>query len=160
MSSFCVPLVIVHLLYGNAYSIFCHLQEAVLMLSTVLQLVLFILFIYLFIYSFILVFQDRVSLCSPDCPRTHSVDQAGFELRNPPASASGVLGLKACATTAQLQLVLDQSIRISRANCWAEGKRRDFRVPSSGQREEAQKKKGERFLPYFGGRKGHQLCET
>jgi hypothetical protein len=27
------------------------------------------------------------------------VDQAGLELRNPPASASRVLGLKACATT-------------------------------------------------------------
>jgi hypothetical protein len=41
-----------------------------------------------------------VSLCSPGCPRTRSVDQAGLELRNPPASASQVLGLKACATTA------------------------------------------------------------
>jgi hypothetical protein len=48
-----------------------------------------------------------VSLClfffSPEtgflCPGTHSVDQAGLELRNPPASASQVLGLKACATT-------------------------------------------------------------
>jgi hypothetical protein len=30
------------------------------------------------------------------------VDQAGLELRNPPASASQVLGLKACATTAWL----------------------------------------------------------
>jgi hypothetical protein len=29
-----------------------------------------------------LVFRDRVSLCSPDCPETHSVDQAGLELRN------------------------------------------------------------------------------
>jgi hypothetical protein len=29
-----------------------------------------------------------------------SVDQAGLELRNPPASAFQVLGLKACATTA------------------------------------------------------------
>jgi hypothetical protein len=29
------------------------------------------------------------------------VDQAGLELRNPPASASQVLGLKACATTAR-----------------------------------------------------------
>jgi hypothetical protein len=28
------------------------------------------------------------------------VDQAGLELRNPPASASQVLGLKACTTTA------------------------------------------------------------
>jgi hypothetical protein len=45
-----------------------------------------------------LFFRDRVSLCSPSCPGTHFVDQAGFELRNPPASASRVLGLKACAT--------------------------------------------------------------
>ncbi|GAB1287053.1 Targeting protein for Xklp2 [Apodemus speciosus] len=42
---------------------------------------------------------DRVSLCSPGCPGTHSVDQAGLELRNPTASASQVLGLQACATT-------------------------------------------------------------
>jgi hypothetical protein len=35
--------------------------------------------------------RDRVSLCSPGCPETHSVDQAGLKLRNPPASASGVL---------------------------------------------------------------------
>jgi hypothetical protein len=39
-------------------------------------------------------FRDRVSLCSPGCPGTHFVDQAGLELRNPPASASQVLGLK------------------------------------------------------------------
>jgi hypothetical protein len=44
------------------------------------------------------VFWDRVSLCSPGCPGTHFVDQAGLELRNLPASASGDLGLKACAT--------------------------------------------------------------
>jgi hypothetical protein len=59
--------------------------------------ILFYLFIYLFIY--LLVFQDRVSLYSPGCPGTHFVDQAGLELRNPPASASRVLGLKACTTT-------------------------------------------------------------
>jgi hypothetical protein len=35
---------------------------------------------------------------SPGCPGTHSVDQAGLKLRNPPASASQVLGLKAYAT--------------------------------------------------------------
>jgi hypothetical protein len=46
-----------------------------------------------------LVFRDRVSLYSSGCPGTHSIDQAGLELRNPPASASQVLGLKACATT-------------------------------------------------------------
>jgi hypothetical protein len=48
-------------------------------------------------------FWDRVSLCSPGCPGTHSVDQAGLELRHLPASASQVLGLKACATTARLR---------------------------------------------------------
>ncbi|EDL00549.1 mCG1042648, partial [Mus musculus] len=49
-----------------------------------------------------LVSQDRVSLCSPGCPGTHLVDQAVLNLRNLPASASRVLGLKACATNAQL----------------------------------------------------------
>jgi hypothetical protein len=44
-------------------------------------------------------FRDKVSLYSPGCPGTHSVDQAGLELRNPPASASEVLGLKACTPT-------------------------------------------------------------
>jgi hypothetical protein len=39
------------------------------------------------------VFRDRVSLCSSGRPGTHFVDQAGLELRNPPASASRVLGL-------------------------------------------------------------------
>jgi hypothetical protein len=46
-----------------------------------------------------LVFRDRVSLCSPGCPGTHFVDQAGLEFRNLPASASRVLGLKVCATS-------------------------------------------------------------
>jgi len=46
-------------------------------------------------------FRDRVSLYSPGCPETHFVDQAGLELRNPPISASQVLGLKVCATTAR-----------------------------------------------------------
>jgi hypothetical protein len=41
-------------------------------------------------------------LCSPGCPGTHFVDQAGLELRNPPASAFQVLGLKAWATTPSL----------------------------------------------------------
>ncbi|GAB1298759.1 ERO1-like protein alpha [Apodemus speciosus] len=51
-----------------------------------------------------------VSLCSPGCSGTHSVDQAGLELRNPPASASQVLGLKACATTVQQEQILLQKI--------------------------------------------------
>jgi hypothetical protein len=47
------------------------------------------------VFIFFWVFRDRVSLCSPGCPGTHSVDQAGLELRNPSASASRVLELKA-----------------------------------------------------------------
>jgi hypothetical protein len=41
----------------------------------------FVLFLFLF-------FQDRVSLYSPGCPGTHSVDQADLQLKNPPAAAS------------------------------------------------------------------------
>jgi hypothetical protein len=52
-------------------------------------------------FYFIFDFQNRVSLCSSGCPGTQSVDQVGLKLRNPPASASQVLGLKACATTPQ-----------------------------------------------------------
>jgi hypothetical protein len=60
---------------------------------------LFCLFVCLFFgVLFCFVFQDRVSLYSPSCPGAHFVDQAGLKLRNLPASASRVLGLKACAT--------------------------------------------------------------
>ena len=47
---------------------------------------------------FCFVSQDRISLCSSGCPGTHSVDQAGLNLRDLPASASQVLRLKGCAT--------------------------------------------------------------
>jgi hypothetical protein len=48
-------------------------------------------FFFFFFWFWFWFFRDRVSLCSLGCPRTHFVDQAGLELRNPPAS---VLGLK------------------------------------------------------------------
>jgi hypothetical protein len=48
---------------------------------------------------FFVCFFERVFLCSSGCPGTHSVDQAGLKLGNSPASASQVLGLKACTTT-------------------------------------------------------------
>jgi hypothetical protein len=51
---------------------------------------------------FFFFFWDRVSLCNPGCLGTHSVDQAGLKLRNLPASASRVLGSKACTTNAQI----------------------------------------------------------
>jgi hypothetical protein len=62
-------------------------------------------YIYIYIYAYIIAntyiyIRDRVSLYScclysSCCPGTHSVDQAGLKLRNLPASASQVLGLKA-----------------------------------------------------------------
>jgi hypothetical protein len=64
---------------------------------------LFILFYFISFLFLFLVFRNRVSLYSPADPGTHSEDQAGLKLRNPPASssasASRVLGLKVCATT-------------------------------------------------------------
>jgi hypothetical protein len=36
---------------------------------------------------------------SPGCPGTHSVDQGELKLRDLPASAFQVLGLKVCTTT-------------------------------------------------------------
>ena len=62
--------------------------------------------IHTFLFVCLFVFGDRVSLCSPGCPGTHSVDQAGLELRNWPASASQVLGLQACTTTAWLEFLI------------------------------------------------------
>ena len=54
---------------------------------------------YHFFLSFFLSFWDLVSLYSSGCPGSHFVDQAGRKVRNPPVSASQVLGLKACDTT-------------------------------------------------------------
>jgi hypothetical protein len=64
-----------------------------------------------FLFVCFLFFRDRVSLCSPGCPGTHFVDQAGLELRNPPASASRVLGLQACATTPGTGIITFKAIR-------------------------------------------------
>jgi hypothetical protein len=47
-------------------------------------------------------FPRQASLCRLGCPRAHGEVQAGFELTNLAASASQVLLLKACATSAQL----------------------------------------------------------
>jgi hypothetical protein len=41
-----------------------------------------------FFFLFLVVFQDRISPCSPGYPGTHSVDQDGLEHRDLPVSAS------------------------------------------------------------------------
>ena len=78
------------------------------------DLTIFCLFVCLFVCFLFWFFSDRVSLCSPGCPGTHSVDQAGLELRNLPASASQMLGWKACPTTAWIAHCLKVP------SCWHE----------------------------------------
>ena len=52
-------------------------------------------------------FWDRVSLCSPGCHGTRSVDQASLKCRDRTASASRVLRLKVCNITVQPTLFWD-----------------------------------------------------
>jgi hypothetical protein len=65
--------------------------------------------------TFFFFFFDRVSLYSPGYPGTHFVDQAGLKLRNLPASASQMQGLKSCATTAQPS-TMELSIKLTVKN--------------------------------------------
>jgi hypothetical protein len=51
------------------------------------------LFCVSFFVLFCFLFFETGFLCSPGCPGTHFVYQAGLELRNPPVSVSKVLGL-------------------------------------------------------------------
>jgi hypothetical protein len=55
-------------------------------------------------FFFFFFFRDRVSLYSPSCPGTYFVDQTSLELKNLPVSTSQVLRLKACVTTAWLEI--------------------------------------------------------
>ena len=57
--------------------------------------------LFLVFWFWFLVIWDKDFLCSPSYPETHSVDQAGLELRirDPPASTFWVLGLKVYITT-------------------------------------------------------------
>jgi hypothetical protein len=54
------------------------------------------------LHSCLLAFWDWVSLCSPGCPGTHFVDQAGLELTEIRLPVSQILGLKLCTTNAWL----------------------------------------------------------
>ena len=54
-------------------------------------------------------------LCSPGNPGTYSVDQASLKLRDSPASASQVLGLKVHTITAQLPMSFSVLLRNMRA---------------------------------------------
>jgi hypothetical protein len=56
-----------------------------------------------FFFFFFWFFETGFPLYSPGCPGTHFVDQAGRELRNPPASASQVLSSSAFLKIASVQ---------------------------------------------------------
>ena len=51
-----------------------------------------------FCFVLFLFFQDRASLSNLGYPGTHSVDQAGLELRDPPAFAFQMLRLASAQT--------------------------------------------------------------
>lgn len=53
--------------------------------------------------------QNRVYLCSPGCTGTYSVDQTGLKLKDLPASALWVLGLKEDTATAWLHFHIFKS---------------------------------------------------
>jgi hypothetical protein len=65
--------------------------------------------------------RSGLSKYSPSCPETCFVDQAGFKLRDLPASVHQALGLKECATTAWLTFELLLNVFSER---WEKGKRR------------------------------------
>jgi hypothetical protein len=75
------------------------MKKLTIMLSLFILYQVYFLFGWFFFVLFCFVFQDGVSLYSPGCFATHFVDQTCLELRNSPASASQVLGLKTCITT-------------------------------------------------------------
>ena len=64
----------------------CHLTESVSALMMEEHWDFFCIIIIIFL-------RNRVYLYSPGCPGAHSVEQAGLELRNPPASASQSAGI-------------------------------------------------------------------
>jgi hypothetical protein len=84
---------------GMIFDWMCHLKILTLFSMNLIKLYRSCILFYFFNFLGGEGVRDRVSLYSPGCPGAHFVDQAGLELRNPPASASRVLGLKVCATT-------------------------------------------------------------
>jgi hypothetical protein len=58
------------------------------LLNCLFFLFLFFSFLFFFLLFCCCCFLRHFSLCSPGCPGTHHVDQAGLELSDPPVSAS------------------------------------------------------------------------
>jgi hypothetical protein len=54
-----------------------------LFLTLIYLTIHFFLFFVFWVFFFFVIFCDRVSLCSPDCPETHSVDQLASEIHLP-----------------------------------------------------------------------------
>ena len=71
-----------------------------------IQLLRLCFFLFWFGFWFVVVVVVFETGYSPGYPGTHFLDHVGLELRNPPASASQVLRLKAYAATAQLSFLV------------------------------------------------------
>ena len=76
----------------------CFFVIVIAIVIVVVVVIVFVLFgfgfiSFVFVFVFVCLFETGF-LCSPDCPGTHSVGQAGLKLRNLPAFAFNVLGIK------------------------------------------------------------------
>jgi hypothetical protein len=90
---------------------FLGINVSVLLLKYILNFLLFWFFFVLFCFF------ETGFLCISGCPGTQSVNQAGLKLRNPPASASQVLGLKVCTTTPGQLLISCFNICLCMCTC-------------------------------------------
>ena len=64
-----------------------NVKELIVFLNKFISVLISLKIAFLLFCLFVCLFPDKVSLCSPGYPGNHSVDQAGLELRNLPASA-------------------------------------------------------------------------
>ena len=74
------------------------------------HIICFVLFCFCLFVWLVGFFWDIVSLYCPGWPGTHSVDEAGLKLRDPPASASWVLEFKVCPSIIWLIHYLIQTL--------------------------------------------------
>jgi hypothetical protein len=78
--------IIKSVLCAHIYNMILQCEMETFTFNNINQVLFSLVFLFFLGFFCFFVFRDRVSLCSPGCPGTHFVDQAGLELRNPPAS--------------------------------------------------------------------------
>jgi hypothetical protein len=91
---FYVSLLVMNMMFSESLCVFVYFQLNCIFEILYFEFLHFTESFYLFV--FYLIFLRQGSLCHPRHHGTHFVDQAGHQLRDSPASASWLLGLKAC----------------------------------------------------------------